>query len=283
MRRRLTCTFFCFDFYCTACSWSTPASKVVCICVSVYACTETALHFRQYFRVHKLISIINRPSLLFILHRTSRGSFHRAQMVTVKIRGWGSGCSVYILWSYQNIRRWLHHFQKDRQSRGCLHAEKRLGCSRCFAVKMANEFQCPKMLPHRTLLHKNCGVTALQCRMKVKFILTWNAFKLRWLAAESNQYIVTAMQLWCIWMDLKANRFLGFIFIKRNLYSCSKNVKNLAYKILVRPTMEYCGCIWDPSTNELTQKLESVQNSGGHFIIGNYKHGSSVAEMKKEL
>ena len=39
-------------------------------------------------------------------------------------------------------------------------------------------------LPHSTLLHRNCDVTALWCRMKVKFILTWNAVKLRWLAAE---------------------------------------------------------------------------------------------------
>ena len=29
-------------------------------------------------------------------------------------------------------------------------------------------------LPHCTLLHRNCDDTALRCRMKVKFILTWN-------------------------------------------------------------------------------------------------------------
>ena len=28
-------------------------------------------------------------------------------------------------------------------------------------------------LQHCTLLHGNCNVTALPCRMKVKFILTW--------------------------------------------------------------------------------------------------------------
>ena len=77
----------------------------------------------------------------------------------------------------------------------------------------------------------------------------------------------------------KANRTLGFI--KRNLYSCSKNVKNLAHKTLVRPTMEYCGSVWDPSTKELTQKLESVQNRCARFVIGNNKRGSSVTEMKR--
>ena len=52
-------------------------------------------------------------------------------------------------------------------------------------------------LPHCTLLHRNCDVTALRCLMKVKFILTWNVAMLRWLAAESNQYISTATQLGC--------------------------------------------------------------------------------------
>ena len=52
-------------------------------------------------------------------------------------------------------------------------------------------------LPQCTLLHRNCDVTALWCRMKVNFILTWNAVKLWWLAAESNQYISTATQLRC--------------------------------------------------------------------------------------
>ena len=52
-------------------------------------------------------------------------------------------------------------------------------------------------LPHCILLRRNCDVTALRCRMKVKFILTWNGVKLGWLAAESNRYIGTATQLWC--------------------------------------------------------------------------------------
>ena len=53
------------------------------------------------------------------------------------------------------------------------------------------------LLPHCTLLHRNCDVTALPCRMKVKLILTWSAVNLWWLAAESNWYIGTATQLRC--------------------------------------------------------------------------------------
>ena len=49
----------------------------------------------------------------------------------------------------------------------------------------------------RIFLHRNCDVTELRCRMKVKFILTWNAVMQQWLAAESNWYIGTATQLRC--------------------------------------------------------------------------------------
>ena len=62
-------------------------------------------------------------------------------------------------------------------------------------------------LPHCNLLHRSCDVTStvLQFRMKVKFILTWNAVMLLWLAAESNLYIGITTQLRC-----SMNRPLGF-------------------------------------------------------------------------
>ena len=50
-------------------------------------------------------------------------------------------------------------------------------------------------LPHCTLLHRNCHVTALRCQRKVKLILTWNVVMLWWLVAESNRCISTATQL----------------------------------------------------------------------------------------
>ena len=52
-------------------------------------------------------------------------------------------------------------------------------------------------LPHCSVLHRNCDVAALWCHLEVEFILTWNAVKLQWLAAESNRYTDIA-----IWTDL---------------------------------------------------------------------------------
>ena len=43
----------------------------------------------------------------------------------------------------------------------------------------------------------------------------------------------------------KANRTLGFL--RRNLHSCPQEVKEAAYKGLVRPVLEYGSSVWDPS------------------------------------
>ena len=48
----------------------------------------------------------------------------------------------------------------------------------------------------------------------------------------------------------KANRTLGFL--KRNLFSCPKDVKEAAYKGLV----EYGSSIWDPHTKGLLEQLK---------------------------
>ena len=43
----------------------------------------------------------------------------------------------------------------------------------------------------------------------------------------------------------KANRTLSFL--RRNYNSCPQEVKEAAYKGLVRPVLEYSGSVWDPS------------------------------------
>ena len=76
------------------------------------------------------------------------------------------------------------------------------------------------VLPHCTALHRNCNVTALQCCIKVKFILTQNAVMLQWLAAESNQYINTATQLQCSMSGPLVWKTEKFMWI--HLDSCNK-------------------------------------------------------------
>ena len=57
----------------------------------------------------------------------------------------------------------------------------------------------------------------------------------------------------------KANRALGFL--RRNLYSCPQDVKEAAYKGLVRPVLEYGSSVWDPHTKSLQEELERRNRS----------------------
>ena len=54
----------------------------------------------------------------------------------------------------------------------------------------------------------------------------------------------------------KANRTLSFL--RRNLSTCPREVKEKAYKGLVRPVLEYASPVWDPS----------VKNSSGRIGKG---------------
>ena len=55
------------------------------------------------------------------------------------------------------------------------------GCTPTCSVKILSYFIAVTL--HCRTAH-SYDVTALRCRMKVKFILTWNAVMLRWLVAE---------------------------------------------------------------------------------------------------
>ena len=51
----------------------------------------------------------------------------------------------------------------------------------------------------------------------------------------------------------KANRTLGFL--TRNFYSCPQEVKEAAYKGLVRPVLDYGSSVWDPRGVVLQEEL----------------------------
>ena len=68
----------------------------------------------------------------------------------------------------------------------------------------------------------------------------------------------------------KANRTLGFL--RRNLYSCPQEVKEAAYKGLVRPVLDYGSSVWDPPGVVLQEELESVQQRAAIFVTGNYNY-----------
>ena len=79
----------------------------------------------------------------------------------------------------------------------------------------------------------------------------------------------------------KANATLGFI--RRNLSKCSQDVKDKAYKSLVRPQMEYATAAWDPHTKKNIEELEKIQRRAARFVTGVYSRYQSVSKLIKEL
>ena len=72
--------------------------------------------------------------------------------------------------------------------------------------------------------------------------------------------------------------------IRRNLWSCHKDVKATAYLSLVRPILEYASSAWDPSTKQNIKSLERVQRQAARFCTGNYHRDmGTVTYLLKDL
>ena len=72
----------------------------------------------------------------------------------------------------------------------------------------------------------------------------------------------------------KANRTLGFL---------RRDVKESAYKGLVRPILQYGSSVWDPQSILLQDELEKVQKRAARFVTGNYVYetGSMTGILKQ--
>ena len=79
----------------------------------------------------------------------------------------------------------------------------------------------------------------------------------------------------------KASKNLGFL--KRNLQTKSTNIKDRAYKALVRPLLEYATTIWDPYTASNINRLEMIQRRSARYVLNRHHNRSSVTSMLKQL
>jgi hypothetical protein len=104
---------------------------------------------------------------------------------------------------------------------------------------------------------------------------------------ENHPYLGVEMSHRLSWGDhkgnitQKANRSLNFI--RRNLGKCSPKTKEMAYKSLVQPHLQYACAVWDPYQANHIKKLESVQSKAARFVLNRYDRYASATEMKKEL
>jgi len=81
----------------------------------------------------------------------------------------------------------------------------------------------------------------------------------------------------------KANNSLAFL--RRNLKLCPKQLKETAFKALVRSLIEYSASVWDPFLIGHINDIEKVQRRGARFVYGDYDYssGRSVTGMIAEL
>ena len=65
-----------------------------------------------------------------------------------------------------------------------------------------------------------------------------------------------------------ANKFLGFL--RRNLKAKNLQLRERAYKAIVRPQLEYAAPVWDPHTQDDIDKIEMVQRRAARWVLNDY-------------
>ena len=72
-------------------------------------------------------------------------------------------------------------------------------------------------------------------------------------------------------------------FLRRNLSTCQKKVKDTCYRTFVRPQVEYAATVWDPYTTDNIKKVVAVQRRPARFVTGDHRYNSSVTAMTESL
>ena len=73
------------------------------------------------------------------------------------------------------------------------------------------------------------------------------------------------------------------VLIQRNLKVSSIKTKELAYKALVRPHLEYASTVWSPWQQGLSAMSEKIQRCAARFVLNDYSHHSNVTNMLSRL
>lgn len=82
-------------------------------------------------------------------------------------------------------------------------------------------------------------------------------------------------------ISAKASKTLGFL--RRNLSLAPRETKEVAYKTLVRPKLEYAAAVWNPHTKVQSYQLEKVQRTAARWTCRRWRNTSHVGEMLDEL
>ena len=75
----------------------------------------------------------------------------------------------------------------------------------------------------------------------------------------------------------KATKTLGFLC--RNLAFAPKSTKEVVYKTLVQPKLEYAAPVWSPYSKLQINQVEKVQRTTARWTCRRWRNTSSVCEM----
>ena len=79
----------------------------------------------------------------------------------------------------------------------------------------------------------------------------------------------------------KATKTLGFL--RHNLAFAPRHTKEVAYKTLVRPKLEYAAPIWHPYHETQIGQVEKVQRTAARWTCRRWRNTSSVGDMLDDL
>ena len=94
---------------------------------------------------------------------------------------------------------------------------------------------------------------------------------------SNNLYFSSYIQ----YVTTSASRSLGFL--KRNIRSKNPVFREMAYKTLVRPLVEYSSSVWSPYTKSNIVRLEMVQRTAACWTLSEYSPDASVTQMLQSL
>lgn len=123
-----------------------------------------------------------------------------------------------------------------------------LNCSKCEALNVSNK-RSPLLYTY------TISSQPIQWSSQCRYLGVLIDSHLRWKAHCRN-------------IVHKGSRILNLL--RRSLFGCTKDVKSIAYKVIVRPCLEYASVVWNPHTVSDIDIIEAVQKRAARWICASW-------------